>query len=111
MEDTNQLYQGILKMHNEILVQKIQYFSLIISIRLEGKELSSDLRNSLKTCPYWKMALITELSMSRGRMVATTSWRLLPITDSADSPFLRMEVLTLFPALSWLDNLLMIRSR
>lgn len=111
MEDTNQLYRGILKMHNEILVQKIQYFSLIISIRLEGKELSIDLRNSLKTCPYWKMALITELSMSRGRMVATTSCRLLPMTDSADSPFLRMEVLTLFPALSWLDNLLMIRSR
>lgn len=38
-------------MHNEILVQKTQYFSLIISIRLEGKELSIALRNSLKTCP------------------------------------------------------------
>lgn len=47
MEDTNQLYQGILKMHNEISVQKIQYFSLIIPIRLEGKELSIDFKKFL----------------------------------------------------------------
>ena len=61
--------------------------------------------------PYCIMWSITELSMSLGRMVATTSCRLLPITDKADNPFLRMDVFVPFPPLSWLVNLLMMRSR